>query len=131
MHRMPWCFITFLFWSPSRPSSFPIPLTAPFHTSLLPPSFSLPHFLPPPLPSSPTSSLPRLIHAQESALQDQRRQMILAKQRIDDDEYAQRLLGKLDDNDDHVQVCLNNGSLYCPDKYDIQFYHSHSVLLIR
>ena len=44
------------------------------------------------------------MHAQEVALQDQRRQMILAQQRIDEDRAAQRLLGKLDDNDDHVQV---------------------------
>ena len=45
-----------------------------------------------------------MMHAQEAAIQDQRRQMILEKQRIDDEIYAQRLLGKLDDNDDHVQV---------------------------
>lgn len=50
------------------------------------------------------SSLHRVMHAQEVALQDQRRQMILAQQRIDEDRAAQRLLGKLDDNDDHVQV---------------------------
>jgi hypothetical protein len=48
-----------------------------------------------------------MMHAQEAAMQDQRRQMILERQRIDDDIYAQRLLGKLDDNDDHVQVRLH------------------------
>jgi hypothetical protein len=47
-----------------------------------------------------------MMHAQEAAMQEQRRQMILERQRIDDDIYAQRLLGKLDDNDDHVQVRL-------------------------
>ena len=64
------------------------------------------------------------MHAQEVALQDQRRQMILAQQRIDEDRAAQRLLGKLDDNDDHVQV------RNLDQKQDVFSFYSHLMVPI-